>query len=252
MENKSLYEQLEDINKKQDEILEAVSKPSPTPTPTPRNPVKRSVDQRNEAFALQNFIRRSTHEYMWLGTREDFARDKGVAILLTILSMLGIILCTFVTSAAVGYYTTFTLFEHIWLFLLVFVCKYIIKAEKNYSTLEYSLNSFERFTLDADGVLRSGPYKKKYKWFLILAVISFVSNAICNWGSLLALLLELLVLGLNLFTVYKVTDFFAGYGPIRFSGMNDRGTAKVVIIFDTLQNKLYTEEDYLKQFPLMK
>ena len=251
MENKSLYEQLEDINKKQDEILEAVNKPTAAPA-TENNAIKSTVKQRNQSWSLKNFINRSIHEYMWLGTRDEFEKDKSVATLFTILSIVGICLCSIVTTATVGFYTTYTFFENIWLFLLLFVCKYVMKAQKNYSTLEYSQNSFERFTLDADGVLRPGPYKKKYKWFLILAVISFILNAICNWGSLIALLLEVLVLGLNLFTVYKVTDFFAGYGPIRFIGMNDRGTAKVVIIFDTLQNKLYTEEDYLKQFPLMK
>ena len=233
-----------------EEILEAINKVNAKAAEADQ--VQRTVNQRNQSWSLKNFINRSIHEYMWLGTRDEFEKDKSVATLFTILSIVGICLCSIVTTATVGFYTTYTFFENIWLFLLLFVCKYVMKAQKNYSTLEYSQNSFERFTLDADGVLRPGPYKKKYKWFLILAVISFILNAICNWGSLIALLLEVLVLGLNLFTVYKVTDFFAGYGPIRFIGMNDRGTAKVVIIFDTLQNKLYTEEDYLKQFPLMK
>jgi hypothetical protein len=69
---------------------------------------------------------------------------------------------------------------------------------------------------------------------------------------LLVTILELGTLALNIFTVYKVTDFFAGYGPIRFTGMNEAGTAKVVLIFDTIMNKLYTEEEYLKTFPFMK
>ena len=69
---------------------------------------------------------------------------------------------------------------------------------------------------------------------------------------LLVTILELGTLALNIFTVYKVTDFFAGYGPLRFTGMNEAGTAKVVLIFDTMMNKLYTEEEYLKTFPFMK
>ena len=123
--------------------------------------------------------------------------------------------------------------------------------------MDYSFNSFERFETDADGVLRHTVYKKKYRWFLVLACIAFLLNTIFAWMDnhsvpLLVTILELGTLALNIFTVYKVTDFFAGYGPLRFTGMNEAGTAKVVLIFDTMMNKLYTAEEYLKTFPFMK
>ena len=137
------------------------------------------------------------------------------------------------------------------------VLKYTYKTKKNYSTLDYSFNSFERFEADADGVLRHTVYKKKYRWFLLFACIGFLLNTIFAWTDshsvpLLVTVLELGTLALNIFTVYKVTYFFVGYGPLRFTGMNEAGTAKVVLIFDTIMNKLYTEEDYLKTFPFMK
>ena len=167
------------------------------------------------------------------------------------------IICTIVASISFGIYSTFTLFENIWLVLMLCVLKYTYKTKKNYSTLDYSFNSFERFEADADGVLRCTVYKKKYRWFLVLGCIAFALNALSAWivddssMPLLVTILELGTLALNIFTVYKVTDFFAGYGPIRFTGINEAGTAKVVLIFDTIMNKLYTEEDYLKTFPFM-
>ena len=56
---------------------------------------------------------------------------------------------------------------------MICVLKYTYKTKKNYSTLDYSFNSFERFETDADGVLRHTVYKKKYRWFLVLACIAF-------------------------------------------------------------------------------
>jgi hypothetical protein len=49
-----------------------------------------------------------------------------------------------------------------------------------------------------------------------------------------------------------VTYFFTGYGPLRFTGMNEARTAKVVLFFDDQMNKLYTEEEYLELYPFMK
>ena len=238
-----------------EEILEAINKANAKTAQADQ--VQRTVNQRNQSWSLKNFINRSVHEYMWLGTKEDFDKDKKLALLLIISSIVSMIVCTIVATSAFGIYSTFTLFENIWLFLMFFVLKYTYKAKKAYSTIEYSLNSFIIFTPDADGVLRSTVYKKKYKWFLILALISFFLNTVCIWTlhasvPFLVAIFEIGTLVLNILTVYKVTDFFAGYGPIRFSGMNEAGTAKVVLIFDTLMNKLYTEDEYLKTFPFMK
>ncbi|MBQ9735599.1 MAG: hypothetical protein IJV96_02295 [Clostridia bacterium] len=250
MENKSLFEQLEQINENQQKILEAINQGD-------TDSVKTTVSQRNRAFVLKNFIQRSIHEYMWFGTKEGFGKDKKLALILILSSIVSMIICTIVASVSFGLYSTFTLFENIWLFLMLFVLKYTCKTKKNYSDLEYSFDSFERFVPDADGVWRCTTYKKKYVWFFVLACIAFLSNVIFAWlddhsTPLLVTILELGTLALNLFTVYKVTDFFAGYGPIRFSGMNEEGTARVVLIFDTAINKLYTEEDYLETFPFMK
>ena len=236
-----------------EEILDAINK-----TNVNADQVQRAVNQRNQSWSLKNFINRSVHEYMWLGTNEDFAKEKKLSLNLIRASIVSMILCTIVASVSFGNYSVFTLFENIWLLLMLCVLKYTYKTKKNYSTIQYCFNSFERFEADADGVLRSTIYKKKYKWFLVLACVAFVLNALDAWMvdesrvPLLATILELGTLALNIFTVCKVTGFFAGYGPIKFTGMNDSGTAKVVLIFDATMNKLYTEEDYLKTFPFMK
>lgn len=220
--------------------------------------VRESINQRNQAFSIKNFIRSAMPEYMWIGDEADFNNEKKFSLILILSSIGAMLLCTVISIVSFGIYTTFTLFENIWLLHMLFVLKYIIKTKRAYCNFDYALNSFEDFEPDADGVLRKTKYKGHYKWFLILGCIAFALNAISAWvmdGSKLPVLvtiLELATLGLNIFTAYKVTDFFASYGPIKFTGMNESRTAKVVLVFDAGMNKLYTEEDYYKQFPFMK
>ena len=246
----------EQSRREHEEILEAINKANAKTTQADQ--VQRTVNQRNQSWSLKNFINRSVHEYMWLGTKENFDKDKKLALILILASVVSMIICTIVSTISFGIYSTFTLFENIWLILMLCVLKYTYKTKKNYSTLDYSFNSFEKFETDADGVLRCTVYKKKYRWFLVLSCIAFALNALSAWIvdessiPLIVTILELGTLALNICTVYKVTDFFAGYGPIRFTGMNETGTGKVVLVFDTIMNKLYTEEDYLKTFPFMK
>lgn len=265
-EFKNVYEGIDEILARQnqaeersrqehEEIIDAIKKANAPVAQADQ--VKRAVNQRNQSWSLKNFINRSVHEYMWIGTKEDFDKEKKRALFLIWSSIVSMIICTIVASISFGIYSTYTLFENIWLLLMLYVLKYTSKTKKNYSTLDYSFNSFERFETDADGILRNTVYKKKYRWFLVLACIAFVLNAFSAWivdessFPLLVTILELGSLTLNIFTVYKVTDFFAGYGPIRFTGTNEAGTGKVVLIFDTIANKLYAEEDYLKIFSFM-
>lgn len=261
----SLFELIDEIREGQkqaeaqaredrEEILEAIRKANAVPAVP--DPVRREVDRRNFAFSLKNFIRRSVHEYVWLGMAGEFEKKKTEAFRWLVAAVGGVLACTVVTTVSCGFYTTFTLFENIWLILLFFVMSYTHAAKCLYPTGEYSMNSFFHFEVDADGVLRSTVYKNRYKWGFLLSCLASLGNAIGVWvmgGSvpLLAMLLELGSLSLNITAVYKVTDLFAGYAFLRFTGMNEAGTAKVSLIFDPILNELHIEEDYLKKFPLI-
>ena len=71
--------------------------------------------------------------------------------------------------------------------------------------------------------------------------------------ALPATIFELAVIGLSIFVFkFKALDFFCGYSNLRFTGRNDTNTQTVVLIFEPIMNKLYTEEDYLKQFLFCK
>ena len=213
----------------------------------------------NPQAVLKRFISKAKKEYCWLGSEEDFQKEKKSALIFLAILMGAIILSTIFTSIAFGIYSTFTLFENIWLIMMGFVTFYILKAKRFYDCYEFSLTSCFRFEPDADEVLRMGALNKKYKVFLVLTCISAVCNIIIAWVenkrgmALPATIFELAVIGLSIFVFnFKALDFFYGYSNLRFTGRNDTNTQTVVLIFEPIMNKLYTEEDYLKQFPFCK
>jgi hypothetical protein len=75
-------------------------------------------------------------------------------------------------------------------------------------------------------------------------------------NAVLALIATLFELAFGVLSIYifcfKTFDFFCGYNHLRFTGSNDANTQTVVLIYDPIMNKRYTEEDYLKQFPFCR
>lgn len=213
----------------------------------------------NYQVNLRNFISNAKKEYCWLGSEEDFQKEKKSTLILLAVLMGAIVLSTIFTSIAFGLYSTFTLFENIWLIMMGFMSFYLVKAKRFYDCYEFSLTSCFKFEPDADGVLRRGAPNKKYKVFLVLTCISAICNIIGFWsennGGMVytATLFELAVIGLSIFVFnFKALDFFYGYSNLRFTGANETTGQKVVLIYEPIMNKLYTEEDYLKQFPWCK
>ena len=213
----------------------------------------------NTQVVLKRFISKAKKEYCWLGSEADFQKEKKTALILLAILMGTIILSTIFTSIAFGMYSTFTLFENIWFVMMGFMSFYLLKAKRFYESYEFSLTSCFRFEPDVDGVLRMGTPNKKYKVFLVLTCICAVCNIIVVWlenksgMALPATIFELAVLGLSIFVFnFKALDFFYGYSNLRFTGANETTGQKVVLIYEPIMNKLYTEEDYLKQFPFCK
>ena len=214
--------------------------------------VRETIDQRNQAFSIKNFIAHSVHEYMWVGDGDEFTKGKKLSLLLIFSSVLAIVICSIVSTALGHIYSTYTFFEDIWAAFMLFALKYTVVAKKHHLAVDLAFNSFYNYEQDADGVFRQGKLKKRYSIFFVICCLCFVFQAIVIWSSsIFAAILELLSAGLIGFTAYKVKDFFEGYGPIKFTGLNESGV-KTVIIFDLITNKLLIEDDYYKKYPFMK
>lgn len=247
-ENKTVFERLDEIDAKLDKAISGKSQSETIQLP-----------RENPQATLKRFISRAKKEYMWLGSREDFEKEKRTTFLF-VWVLIGVgLLATIFTSIAFKLYSTFTLFENIWLIMMLCTVKYIHKSQYYHDCFEFSENSFFHFELDADGVLRCGHLKKRYKWFSVITCICAVCNIIVVWmeaNNMLALLATIFELALGVLSIYafyfKVLNYFSGYCQLRFTGRNDSNTQTISIIYDPILNKLYTEEEYKKQFPFCK
>ena len=246
-ENKTVFERLDEIDAKLDKAISAKSQSETIQLP-----------RENPQVTLKRFITRAKKEYMWFGSRDEFEKEKRESLLFVWI-LIGVgLLTTLFTSIAFKLYSTFTLFENIWLIMMLCTVKYIHKSQYYHECFEFSENSFFRFELDDDGVLRCGQLKKKYKWFSVITCICALCNIIVVWmeaNIILALLATIFELALGVLSIYvfyfKVLYYFSGYCHLRFTGRNDSNTQTISIIYDPTFNKLYTEEEYKKQFPLL-
>ena len=260
-ENKTVFDRVDDVESKVDDVSAKMDNLSAKIDDllSVKQTATTSRQTENPQVVLKRFISKAKKEYCWLGSESDFQKEKRLALIFLAILMGTIILSTIFTSIAFGMYSTFTLFENIWLIMMCFIASYLVKAKRFYDCYEFSLASCFRFEPDADGVLRMGAPNKKYKLFLVLTCICAVLNIIVAWTennggmAFLATVFELAVIGLSIFVFnFKALDFFYGYSNLRFTGTNETSGAKVVLIFEPIMNKLYTEEDYLKKFPFCK
>lgn len=256
----NLYERVDGVESKVDDVsakmdsLSAkidglLSVKQTTATPQTENP----------QAVLRRFISKSKKEYCWFGNDDIFNKQKKHTLMIQFALIGVIILATIFTSVAYKMYTTFSFFENIWLLMTCFLMHYTSKATRIYNCSSFALKSCFNFEFDADGVLRKGAVKKKYKAFFILACICAIANIVIVWTksntimSVISTILELAVLGVSIYGYFvRTLDFFDFYTILRFTGENETTGQRVVLFFDTISSKLYTEEEYLKQFSFCK
>ena len=66
--------------------------------------------------------------------------------------------------------------------------------------------------------------------------------------AVLATIFEIAFFVLTIYLLYKADDFFTMYGAIYYTGYNEAGTERVTIVYNDLDQKLYTKEDFEKKF----
>lgn len=122
-ENKTVFERLDEMDAKLDKVIEGNIQRETMQLP-----------RENPQITLKRFIRRSRKEYMWFGSRDEFEKEKRESLLFVWI-LIGVgLLTTLFTSIAVKLYSTFTLFENIWLIMMLqSLCKcgkYVFRKRK--------------------------------------------------------------------------------------------------------------------------
>lgn len=204
---------------------------------------------------VKSFIAKAKKEYIWLGSNQDFKKEQLIAVVLMISYMVFGLITTILTSAAIKFYSTFTLLENIWMCMMVPMLISTIKAKRLHECEKLSSAKCFRFDYDSDGVLRIGALKKSYKVFFILSCVSAVANFIVVLSvgqkpiSITAAIFEVITAVIGGFASYRDFDFYCGYNSLRFSGKSDFTGEQVAFIYEPFMNKMYTEEEYNKVFP---
>ncbi len=128
----NLYDKVEGVESKVDDVSAKIDgllsvKQMTTTTHQTENP----------QVVLKRFISKAKKEYCWLGSEADFQKEKKTALILLAALIGTIVLSTIFTSIAFGLYSTFTLFENIWLIMMCVMAFYLVKAKRFYDCYEF-------------------------------------------------------------------------------------------------------------------
>ncbi len=261
MENKpnNVFDKLDTLIAQNEEILDLLKNTKNTKntnnqtTEKVNSKPKENTDSYSDGKQiLGKFIKDSKKEYVWFGTISDFSRSKSIVYILAVALIVVGFISTVLTSFSVKVYSTFSIFENIWVGASIFMFSYSIKAKKRmldsdlmvHSTSVFNRNTVEEFWFDTN------QEKKKYKWFRRLSYIAVAANIIFIWTqskggiAVPATIFEIIFLGLSIGFYFAHSNLFCMYGTVLFlTGKNLTNTATVTLVFDSIQKKLITYDE---------
>lgn len=259
MENKpqNVFDRLDSIEASQsatqaqnEQILDLLNKLS-------SQSVKQNVEvkpqiQVSDQELVEEFVRKSKKEHVWFGSINEFNKSKMIVNLLCIALIIFGVLSTIFTSIAFKTYSTFTLFENIWLIFACIMFSHSVHAKKRMLDSDLRDHSNYVFVQDADGTWRdTNKEKKRFRWFRRISYIAVICNIIVIWvqskGSIaiMATIFELAFAGITVGLFFSYINLFCMYGNfILFTGRNASNTETVTLIFDVMGKKLAPYEEY--------
>ena len=262
MENKpqkSVYDRLDSIEATQSatqaqnqqiiDLLNNLSKQQPAQNVVVRPQPQQQVSDQQ---MLKNFVKSSRKEHVWWGPISEFNKSKKIfSILVVSLIIVGVI-STILTSIAFKMYSTFTLFENIWLIFACILLSYSFKLKKRMVDTDLRDHSNTIFIRDADGTWRdTNQEKKRFRWFRRISYIAVIGNIIVIWiqskGGIAvsATIFELIFAGLTVGIFFATFYMYCMYGTfILFVGKKDTTGQEVTLIFDVRRKKLAPFEEY--------
>ena len=239
---RSVFDRLDSI----ENLLEDFVKQQPVPQSSDTKP------QLSDQQILKNFIRSSKKEYLWFGSPNDFNKSKILVYILSALLILTGVVSTILTSIAFKIYSTFSLFENIWLVFACIMLSYSIYAKKRMADTDLRDHSCNVFMQDADGMWRdTNQEKKRFRWFRRISYVAAIANIIVIWtqsnGAIAigATICELAFAGLSVGLYFAYINLFCMYGTfILFTGRNVTNTQNVTLVFDVIGKKLLPYEEF--------
>lgn len=259
MENKpqNIFDRLDSIEASQsatqaqnEQILDLLNKLS-SQSVKQNVKVKPQVQVSNQEL-LKEFVRKSKKEHVWFGEINEFNKSKMILNILCVALIIVGVLSTIFTSIAFKVYSTFTLFENIWLIFACVLFSYSVNAKKRMLDTDLRDHSNTIFIQDADGTWRNtNKEKKRFRWFRRISYIAVICNIIVIWDqsqgaiAITATIFELAFAGITVGLFFAYISLFCMYGNfILFTGRNASNTGNVTLIFDVIGGKLAPYEEY--------
>lgn len=211
-----------------------------------------SQPQASNQDIIRNFVKSSKKEHIWFGPISEFNKSKLIVNVLCVALIIVGVLSTIFTSIAFKMYSTFSLFENIWLIFACILFSYSVNAKKRMLDTDLRDHSDTVFIQDADGTWRNtNKEKKRFRWFRRISYIAVVCNIIVIWIqskgaiAIIATLFELAFAGITIGLFFAYANLFCMYGNlILFTGRNALNTETVTLIFDVIGKKLVPYEEY--------
>ncbi len=241
----NIFEKLENIQKSVDELKR-------TQTNIPTGKVK------SEQEIFTDFIKSSCKEYVHMSSTADFEKDKKITTIILFAYIAISVIITILCSIGFKIYSTFTLFENIWLVCSCFMLYYTVIAPKFYNTEVFANKSIDVFEFTKENIwINTNIRKKRYKAFFVLSIICAGLNLIAsfcipNANIGLIIVCELVYIAATIISYIYFNNFFAQYNSLKFTGKDLSGKKTVSIYFDNIFGKYLTEEEYYKTYPWVK
>ncbi len=203
----------------------------------------------------EQILKSSEKSLFYLDTEKNLIAWKGLVIIIALASIIINIITSYFSTKWFELYSTFTLFENLWMILQLCIMIYAIKATQIYDLDKYMKNTMERFYCDSYGVPRKQGTKGKYKALFVLSIIGSLSHIFLGivdqtmnmkyLAPMLAFEILSLIMAFVLFFVAR--EFFSRYCVMLHTVCNKDGVEET-FVDDNITGKLIPFDEYLKIF----
>jgi len=205
---------------------------------------------------LNAMIRDSKKQYMFFGRKKDLESRKQLSITLCIILVVIGVLSTIFTSIAFKMYSTFSLFENLWMIFAIVMTVNLTKLKPVLSDMEMKDISYFAYIMDRDRTwINSYEELKRYKVLRIISYIAVVGNLVVVWingasgFAAAATLFELAFVGATALVLVGRSRLQHKYGNIVvFNCSNPYTKENFKLVGDYINRKLYTYDDYMSKF----
>ena len=205
---------------------------------------------------LLKFLKEAKKSLRWFGTKAEFNRARSLAIIANIVLIVVGIITAIISTISFRIYSTFTLFENIWIIFGIVTLSYLLRNQLTNEVNDLARNSPSKYQKDEVGMLYPTKTKLSFRIFKWLSFISIAGNVICVWlgiakdAKIIATIMEVLFFGAMIFALVTTSNFYLTYSIPWVEGHSLTTKERVVLVLPPGGKQLMTEEEFRNKFPI--